>query len=242
MLLLEHFNSSIDELTFKIDLSQNSGNPLHSGGGGVGSQQHSTNLNPQVTNAQQQSSQQQQQMSTLDQQAVINILGKIFFILITMKNIGNLEALSIEGAGMQQSYVPQLGGLQLGPGSQYPLVQGSLSGAPPFSQQPPIQYQDNFFMSQMVQHSAPSSQIVMGGAGAYERAGSMAPGAPISGGDSQSMVPGSSGSQQQMPPPGAPGIPPPQVPALPQFQCPPRPNHGVEGRAIVLRYSLYKIF
>lgn len=149
-----------------------------------------------------------------------------------------LEALNIEGTGMpsqqQQSYLPQLGGLQLGPGSQYPLAPGAMgmSGGSPFSQQPSMQYQDSFFMPQMVQHGPPvgGGQMLMGGFGEQQRAGSMAPIGTSGGDNQQTMIPGTSGIQ------AANQLQQSQAPALPQFFCPPRPNHGVEGRAIVLRY------
>lgn len=63
------------------------------------------------------------------------------------------------------------------------------------------------------QQQPPSSQAPAGGAVPPQAAGGVGAAAPL----------------------------PPQPPALPMFQCPRRPNHGVEGRSIVLRANHFKV-
>uniref|UniRef100_A0A914BUJ2 Protein argonaute-1 n=1 Tax=Acrobeloides nanus TaxID=290746 RepID=A0A914BUJ2_9BILA len=187
----------------------------------------------------------------IDQQAVMNIL----------------EALTLEGTGgMPPQFMPPLGGLgpPMGhaPSSQFTLA----PGPPPFSQ-PPMQgmtFPDIFMPGVQPPLGVPPTQLTTGqpyisssgsgggsqGGSGYEQSGrsqmSLAPGAPIGGGDGGGMMP-----MQQPPPGGPPGPPPggsggppptgpPGPPAI-QFQCPKRPNHGVEGRAIVLRANHFKV-
>ena len=42
-------------------------------------------------------------------------------------------------------------------------------------------------------------------------------------------------------PPGAPGVKPPGTPTLSEFQCPKRPNHGMDGRPILLRANHFQV-
>ncbi|KAI1709334.1 piwi domain-containing protein [Ditylenchus destructor] len=206
---------------------------------------------------------QQQQMAALDQQAVINILEALTVNEGTGMPPSFIPPL---GPGLLGG-PPQLGG----PGSQYPLGPGGMPpmGGPPYSQ-PPLQFPESqpFFMSQMLPPSGgpgqmPPSGMGMPGRPLYERPGPQAgPGGTLgaSGVDPTGGMAGSSGigppmgqppqqtqtQQSGMPPGGPPGVPPPQQgapapPALPQFQCPKRPNHGVEGRAIVLRANHFKV-
>uniref|UniRef100_A0A915DE13 PAZ domain-containing protein n=1 Tax=Ditylenchus dipsaci TaxID=166011 RepID=A0A915DE13_9BILA len=199
--------------------------------------------NPQVTTA---SQQQQQQMAALDQQAVINIL----------------EALTVqEGSGMP-SFVPQLvpSRARRNANEQWSIT---------FSQ-PPLQYQDSsYFMSQMMQSTASQSnplqmpmmgQMGMGGgrsgsgggngsssmyAGSDRSVGAPTSASAVDPSAGSSGMPSSMTSSTQLPPGAPPGaIMPanmPGPPALPQFQCPKRPNHGIEGRAIVLRANHFKV-
>lgn len=182
-------------------------------------------------------------MAAIDQQAVLNIL----------------EALTVnESGGMPPAFVPQmLGGPSLGGGSQYPL--GPMHGGPPFSQAQ-LQYPEpSFFMTQMMPPTG-SQMLPPGGSGLggtpllYERQATMSSGQPMGltaaateiGGIAPTGIPSS--SQQAGLPQRALAQPQPGqmsaytlTPAVIQFQCPRRPNHGSEGRPILLRANHFKV-
>uniref|UniRef100_A0A7E4W4Z4 Protein argonaute-1 n=1 Tax=Panagrellus redivivus TaxID=6233 RepID=A0A7E4W4Z4_PANRE len=110
---------------------------------------------------------------------------------------------------------------------------------------PPGQFDNNLMFSGL-----PPTQpqvISASGGGSYDRPpASLAPGTPIGGG---------SGTSGGAGPPGAPGAPigspggddgsagsgGPPGPPPPQFACPKRPNHGVEGRGILLKANHFKV-
>jgi eukaryotic translation initiation factor 2C len=170
-----------------------------------------------------------QQMTPLDQQAVLTML----------------EQLTVGGdtGGMPPQFAPPMGGLLGGP----PLGHGGYGMGPGPSLGPPysqgqMQFPDMFMPPIMPPGSGPF--MTMGGAGGsgigYDRPpmGSLAPGAPIgpiSGGVGETQL-GTPGQPSAVPAPGAPG-----APVVPQFQCPRRPNHGSEGRSIVLKANHFKV-
>ncbi|TKR83033.1 hypothetical protein L596_016687 [Steinernema carpocapsae] len=165
----------------------------------------------------------QQQQLDQTQQQVISMLDQLSFS---------------EGGGMPPNY-GMLGGPLMGPGPLAPGPQQMPFGpGPPGPQMP----QDIYFQ-QFAPPGMPG-QMMMGGGGGFDpRPGSLAPGAPID--PSQTMMPSAMtpslvSTQGQ----GAPGTPSQLAPAIPAstiFQCPRRPNHGVEGRAIVLRANHFSV-
>ncbi|KAH7725206.1 argonaute 2 [Aphelenchoides avenae] len=177
-----------------------------------------------------------QQMTPLDQQAVLTML----------------EQLTVGGdtGGMPPQFMPPFGGPP-----HYGLAPGPSMGPPPFSQQQ-MQFHESMFMppTMMPPGGGPfmmggggQGGMGMGGGGAFDRPplGSLAPGTPIGpiGGTplGGAGVEGAVGAPGQPLPPGAQPPGAPGAPAVPQFQCPKRPNHGAEGRAIVLRANHFKV-
>ncbi|KAL3117936.1 hypothetical protein niasHT_005179 [Heterodera trifolii] len=189
------------------------------------------------------SQQQQPQMASIEQQAVLNIF----------------EALTVNDSGMPPTYVPAglLGGSGIGnpSGSQFPL--GSVHGGPPFAQ-PPIQYPEHFYMQQMMQ-SATTPVLSTGGGGLgntqflYERQSALGSGTMGRGTGGEVAVASQFTTALQQPQQQRSLVQPQQQQQLQQavssgtplqgsqFQCPRRPNHGTEGRAILLRANHFKV-
>nr|AEF32751.1 ALG-1 [Ascaris suum] len=175
-------------------------------------------------------------MAAIDQQqAVINMLEAFSFAEGQQAGGGTLPP----GGAFMPPLSGLLGAPQLGGPSgpqQFPLGGGQFP-----SQGPPLQ---DVFQLPPLGPPGGHGPIVMGGGGGgppFESRppGSLAPGGPIGGGD----VAGAGGGALQ---PSSTNIPPPSGgPPAPgsgvTFQCPRRPNHGIEGRSIVLRANHFAV-
>ncbi|KAK0407213.1 hypothetical protein QR680_019080 [Steinernema hermaphroditum] len=150
-----------------------------------------------------------------------------------------LDSLTFTDAGMQPPYLP-LGGIMGGPLAPGPQQM-------PFGPGPPG-YPQEMYLPPLGPPGPPMHGMMMGGGGGGggfdPRPGSLAPGAPLTdpGAPMMASVPSlvpapqsAPGAGGQLAPIGG-GTQPTQT-----FQCPRRPNHGVEGRAIVLRANHFAV-
>ncbi|RCN47663.1 piwi domain protein [Ancylostoma caninum] len=128
-------------------------------------------------------------------------------------------------------------------GGHIPGMPGPFMGGPPFphpaQQQPPLQ--DMFSAAQTTASMLSSSGVLSYSDAPSRQGGSLAPGAPIGVPPGQTDTSqGGAGSQQQAAlPSGGSGLP--ALSGGVQFQCPRRPNHGLEGRSILLRANHFAV-
>lgn len=112
-----------------------------------------------------------------------------------------------------------------------------MNQAPSLAPQPPQQNQlDIFSSAQSNMNGTPGGTQTYADVPSSQRGGSLAPGAPLSGGGGDT---GSSQQQALIPVAGG-GLPLLSGGGV-QFQCPQRPNHGVEGRSILLRANHFAV-
>ncbi|VDK54362.1 unnamed protein product [Anisakis simplex] len=146
------------------------------------------------------------------------------------------------GGAFQMPLSGILGGPQLGVSQQSGPQQFPLGGGSQFPSQGPLQ--DVFQLPPLGPHGG-HGPLVMGGGGGgagggppFESRppGSLAPGGPIGGGEGAGALQPTSAN---IPPPSG-GPPAPGAGGV-TFQCPRRPNHGIEGRSIVLRANHFAV-
>ncbi|CAG9530415.1 unnamed protein product [Cercopithifilaria johnstoni] len=182
-------------------------------------------------------------MAAIDQQQqqVLSLLGQFFitfFLKVTREafNFGDRQGTSASGMAPYQPFLQQVPNLLGNP--QFPQAGSSQYHISQQQQQAALQapLQDAYQLAPI--NPAPV-QMMLGGSGGAPSfdsrpPGSLAPGGPVGGAD---------GSEAALPPPANVPLqrPPGQSSGPLQFQCPRRPNHGIEGRAIVLRANHFAV-
>ncbi|KAL3991106.1 Piwi domain family protein [Acanthocheilonema viteae] len=156
--------------------------------------------------------------------------------LLEAFNFGDRQGTSASGMAPYQPFLQQVPNLLGNP--QFPQAGSSQYHISQQQQQTTLQasLQDAYQLAPI--NPAPV-QLMLGGSGGAPSfdnrpPGSLAPGGPIGGSD---------GSEAPLPPPSNVPLqrPPGQSTGPLQFQCPRRPNHGIEGRAIVLRANHFAV-
>ncbi|OZC06355.1 hypothetical protein X798_06651 [Onchocerca flexuosa] len=157
--------------------------------------------------------------------------------LLEAFNFGDRQSTSASSMAPYQPFLQQVPNILGNP--QFPQAGSSQYHIPQQQQQQTALQTPLQDAYQLASINPAPVQMMLGGSGGAPSfdsrpPGSLAPGGPVGTGD---------GSEAQLPPPA--NVPlqrPSGQPSGPiQFQCPRRPNHGIEGRAIVLRANHFAV-